>query len=50
MPIAESTGPIIDALNGIAWGDDRQVESLQAEVFRNRAEPQTRILVEVMGA
>lgn len=39
---------VLDALNRIAWEDDRQVEALQAEVFRNRAEPQTRILVEEM--
>lgn len=40
---------VLDALNGIAWVDDKQVLALQVELYRNRAEPQTRILVEEMA-
>lgn len=40
---------VLDALNGIAWVDDAQVMSLQADLFRKRADPQTRILVEEMA-
>lgn len=38
----------LDALNGIAWVDDKQVMALNVELFRNRAEGQTRIMVEWM--
>ena len=37
----------LDALNGIAYADDRQVEGLQAVVFRGKAlEPGTHVRVE----
>jgi Holliday junction resolvase RusA-like endonuclease len=37
---------VLDALNGVAGEDDRQVVGLHAELFRGRKEPQTRIIVE----
>jgi Holliday junction resolvase len=39
---------VLDALNHLAWKDDRQVLALHVELFRNRAEGQTRIIVEEM--
>jgi Holliday junction resolvase RusA-like endonuclease len=39
---------VLDALNGLAWEDDKQVMALHAELFRSRAEGQSRILVEEM--
>lgn len=36
---------ILDALNGIVWGDDSQVEELHARLVRGAADPRTGILV-----
>jgi Holliday junction resolvase RusA-like endonuclease len=40
---------VLDALNGVAWVDDRQIASLHATVYRDHPDPTTRITVEEIG-
>ncbi len=39
---------IMDALNGIIWNDDRQVQKMVVEMFTNRLRPRVEVSVEVL--